>query len=321
VVSDVLGLAVVGPGGIAREHARAWSQLDVGRNLWVVGKDDETARAFADEWSFAHTTTDLDEMLADDAVDVVLIASPNGLHAGQAIAALEAGKHAIVEIPVAMTFADAEAVVARADAAGARALVCHTMRSFPAIRLLRERVQSGELVLSQVTGFTATPRRNNDHWIGGQRGWVDNLLWHNSCHYLDASLWVLGADEVVNVCAQFGRPNPTYGMRMDVAVSFATSGDELVSFSSTYNCAVGTSQMRFVGDRGLFTLDGNRLLDDAGTEIVPGVAWADLLPQDRAMLESLRDGTLSDFEAESVLPAMRLLEAAQAWEHAEQTAR
>jgi 2-hydroxy-4-carboxymuconate semialdehyde hemiacetal dehydrogenase len=307
---------VVGPGGIAAEHARAWARGGLGRNLWAVGKDDETAGAFAEEWDFARATTSLDEALADDAVDVVLVASPNPLHAGQAIAALEAGKHAIVEIPLALTLADAEAVVAAAERSGRRALVCQTMRSFPSLRWVRDGVRSGDLTVSHVTGFTATPRRNNDHWIGGQRDWVDNLLWHNSCHYLDASLWALDADGAVNVAAQFGRPNPTYGMRMDVAVSFATPRDEIVSFSSTYNCATGTSGMRFVADEGLFTLDGTTLRDDAGGVVVSGAEWTDLLPQDRAMLASLAEGTPSDFEAESVLPAMRLLEAAQAFEPA-----
>jgi 2-hydroxy-4-carboxymuconate semialdehyde hemiacetal dehydrogenase len=311
-----LGLAVVGPGGIAAEHARAWAQLDLVRNAWVVGKDDDSAGAFAETWAFEHATTDLDRALADDSVDAVLIASPNFLHAAQAVAALEAGKHAIVEIPVALSLAEAERVVAAAAETGRRAFVCHTMRSFPPIRLLRARVQAGELTLSHVTGFTATPRRNNDHWIGGQRDWVDNLLWHNSCHYLDAALWVLGADEAVNVSALFGRPNPTYGMRMDVAVSFATPRDELVSFSSTYNTATGTSQMRFVGDEGLFTLDGSRLLDEQGNELVEPGEWAELLPQDRAIVSSIVEGMPSDFEAETVLPAMRLLEAAQAFEPA-----
>jgi len=188
------------------------------------------------------------------------------------------------------------------------------MRSFAPIRLLRERVRAGELTLSQVTGFTATPRRNNDHWIGGQRDWIDNLLWHNSCHYLDAALWVLGADEAVNVKALFGRPNQTFGMRMDVAVSFETRNNELVSFSSTYNAATSASQMRFVGDEGLFTLEGTALLDERGDIVVEPGEWGNLLPQDRAIFTSIAEDLPSDFEAVSVLPAMRLLEAAQAFE-------
>ena len=319
-MSRPLGLAVVGPGGIAAEHARAWAQLELAQNRWVVGKDDESAGSFAAAWGFERSTTDLGEMLEDEAVDAVLIASPNPLHAPQAVAALEAGKHAVVEIPLALSLADAERVVAVAAATGRRAFVCHTMRSFPPIRLLRERVQAGELTVSQVTGFTATPRRNNDHWIGGQRDWVDNLLWHNSCHYLDAALWVLGAEESVNVSAQFGRSNPRFGMRMDVAVSFATPANELVSFSSTYNTATGASQMRFIADEGLFTLDGSVLVDEQGNPVGEPGEWAELLPQDRAILTSLVEDAPSDFEAETVLPAMRLLEAAQAFEPAAATA-
>jgi len=110
-VTERLGLAAVGPGGIAAEHARACAQHGLASALWVVGKDDESAEAFAATWGFEHATTEIDEMLADAAVDVVLIASPNPLHAEQAVSALEAGKHAIVEIPLALSLADAERVV------------------------------------------------------------------------------------------------------------------------------------------------------------------------------------------------------------------
>jgi 2-hydroxy-4-carboxymuconate semialdehyde hemiacetal dehydrogenase len=186
------------------------------------------------------------------------------------------------------------------------------MRSFPAVRGLRERVQAGTLNISQISGFTATPRRQNENWVGGTREWVDNLLWHNSCHYLDVSLWILGATEAQNVAAQFGRPNPQFGMTMDVAVSFKTPNNELVSYSASYNSATPASRMLFVADQGLFTLDRNRLVDDEGNELHPAAEWADLRAQDRAMIESIRDGSPSVYEVETVLPTMRLLGAAQA---------
>jgi 2-hydroxy-4-carboxymuconate semialdehyde hemiacetal dehydrogenase len=305
----------VGPGAIAAAHMRAHRAGGLTEPLWVVGPAQEPAASFAGEWGFQHATADLADALADDAVELVLITSPNELHSPQALAALEAGKHVITEIPVAMHQDDAEAVAAKAEAVGRRALVCHTMRSFPAVQGLRRQVASGELTISQINGFTATARRHNENWIGGTREWVDNLLWHNSCHYLDMSLWVLGATEAENVCAQFGQPNPEYGMKMDVCVSFRTPKTELVTYSGSYNVAAGTSHMLFVADQGLFTLERNQLTDEHGTEIYPGAEWADLLAQDAAMIESIASGGPSDFEVSSALPVMRLLEAAQAWEN------
>jgi 2-hydroxy-4-carboxymuconate semialdehyde hemiacetal dehydrogenase len=312
-----LGLCLVGPGAIAGAHAKAHTAGSLTEKLWVVGPTDERAAAFASEWGFAHSTAQLAEALGDDAVELVLITSPNGLHTEQALLSLEAGKHVIVEIPVGLSLSDAVAVADRAAATGRRAFVCHTMRSFPAIRYLRERVQAGELNISQINGFTTTPRRHNENWIGGTREWVDNLLWHNSCHYLDACLWVLGATEAKNVTAQFGRPNPEFGMTMDVSVSFKTPKNELVTYSGSYNAADGVSHMLFVADEGLFRLERSRLLDDQGNELFEAAEWADLRRQDTAIVEAIRGGTPSDFEIDTVLPTMRLLAQAQEWEGAE----
>jgi 2-hydroxy-4-carboxymuconate semialdehyde hemiacetal dehydrogenase len=309
-----LGICLVGPGAIGATHVRAQAPLGLTDNRWVVGPTADAAKRFAGEWGFAHATADLDAALADAAVDVVLIASPNPLHAEQALRALAAGKHVIVEIPVAMSADDATEVAEQAAAAGRRALVCQTMRSFPAIRTLRDRVRAGTLTISQILSYTATPRRNNENWIGGTREWVDNALWHHSCHYLDASLWVLGATEAHAVWAQFGRPNPRFGMRMDVSVTLKTADDVLVSHGSTYNVAHSSSQMRFFADQGMFTVERTRLVDEHGNECSPATEWTDLGAQDRAMLTSILEGSPSDFEVASVLPTMRLLDKAQAYE-------
>jgi 2-hydroxy-4-carboxymuconate semialdehyde hemiacetal dehydrogenase len=309
-----IGLCLVGPGGIAGEHVRAHDAGGLSEKLWVVGPTVDAASAFAGTWGFRHATVDLDRALADDDVEVVLVASPNQLHAEQTLRALDAGKHVIVEIPLALTLDDAEVIVARSHAVGRRVFVCHTMRSFPAVRWLRERVAAGELAISQITGFAATPRRHNENWVGGTREWIDNVLWHNSCHYLDASLWVLGAGEVESVCAQFGRPNPEFGMKMDVAVSFKTPKNEIVSYTGTYNVAHEASRMQFVADEALFTLERRRLSDDEGNELFAAGEWTEITDQDGAMVAAIRSGAPSDFDVDTVLPVMRLLARAQEWD-------
>jgi 2-hydroxy-4-carboxymuconate semialdehyde hemiacetal dehydrogenase len=307
----VLGLCLVGPGGVARLHMKALVQIDGWAPVAVVDKDEAAARAFADEWGFDLATVDLDAALANANVDVVLITSPNALHSGHALRALDAEKHVIVEIPAAMTYAEACEVDKRARRVDRRVLVCHTMRSFPAIREVRERVASRRLTLSHVVGFVAVPRRENEHWAGGRRDWIDDLLWHNACHYLDASLWVLGRPEVAQVSAQFGRRNRRFGMAMDVGVGLTTTNQELVSLAATYNTGRSHSEIRFVGDQALLTLANGHLLDDEGEELTPPASWDDLLPQDRELLAALLTGAPSDYSIASVLPTMKVLDAAQ----------
>ena len=137
-----------------------------------------------------------------------------------------------------------------ADDAQRQLLVCHTMRSFPAIREVRRRVAGGELRVSQINGFFAIPRRSNQSWAG-IRNWIDNLLWHHGCHQVDAALWVLGVDDALDVSAHLGREHPEFGMTMDVSLSFATQSGQMVTQSLTYNTAEFVWELRLVGDEDL----------------------------------------------------------------------
>src|ERR1041385_3010838 len=93
-------LCFVGYGSIAQAHARAFQQLPEVRFAWVVGRDTGSTEQFAREFGFDRWTLDLDEALAGE-IDGVVITSPSDLHAAQAEAALNAGKHALIEIPPA----------------------------------------------------------------------------------------------------------------------------------------------------------------------------------------------------------------------------
>jgi 2-hydroxy-4-carboxymuconate semialdehyde hemiacetal dehydrogenase len=306
-----LGLCVVGPGAIAAAHAKALHALGDLRFEWVVGREESSAAAFAREWGFAQHTVDLEPSLTDSDVDVVLIASPNELHFEQASRALEAGKHVIVEIPAAMSFDEALDLERLSKRVGRRLLVCHTMRSYPAIREVRRRVQSGTLTVSQVTGFFAVPRRANENWAGGTRSWVDNLLWHHACHQVDAAMWTLGIKHADRVRAQFGKSHPQFGMTMDLSVSFRTPELQVVTHTLTYNTAREIWLTRFVADEELLIYQDGSLLDDQGQELVPAMDWSDLRPQDQDMLAAIRGEAESEFSIESVLPAMRALQDAE----------
>src|SRR5687767_779310 len=96
----MMNLCFVGYGSIAQEHARGFRELPGVRFSSVVGRDPETTAAFAREWGFAGWTLNLDEALEGD-VDGVVITSPSDLHPAQAEASLRAGKHVLVEIPLA----------------------------------------------------------------------------------------------------------------------------------------------------------------------------------------------------------------------------
>ena len=306
-----LGLCVVGPGAIASAHLDALEALGRCRNVWVVGRSPQSAEAFARRWRFERSGSDLAPALADPAVEVVLIASPNQLHSAQALLALDAGKHVIVEIPAALSFAEAERLVRRGHHVGRRVLVCHTFRSYPAFRELRARVLAKTLTVAQIDGFFAIPRRRNENWDGGLRSWSDDLLWHHGGHYVDVSLWILGSTTASAPCAHFGRKHEEFGMTMDLVVSFVAPPGTLVTHTLTYNTEIGLSEVRVVAEEDLFVVRELGLYRASGEELVPPVGWADLLEQDREFLDALIDEHPSEFDLESVLPALRVLEDAQ----------
>src|SRR5213075_358560 len=118
----------------------------------VAGRRPATTEEFAARYGYKKWTTNLDGALADPEVDVVIIAGPSETHAEMAMKSLEAGKHTLVEIPIAMNLEDAEAVVA---AAAERALtlgVSHPMRFRAEHAAVAERVGRDEERVTQTHG-------------------------------------------------------------------------------------------------------------------------------------------------------------------------
>ena len=303
-----LGIAVIGPGAIADAHLAAFAELGGTRPVWAVGRDLNRTAGFAQRWGIEHTGIDVGQALADPDVDVALICSPNRLHAPQAIWALEAGKDVILEIPIALNELDAQQIVQVAKDGGHRVFACHTMRSFAGIRYVHDLVAVGRESISQVVGFFAIPRRNNEGFAG-TRTWVDDLLWHHACHLVDATLWVTGNDDILFPTLLRGTDHREFGMTMDVTMSFGMGGDGwcIASHSLTYNASAVSWQMRFCGGGGDYRFDTGKLFGTGGEVLVDGASIRDLTFQNAQILEGLRSGRPTDFEARNVLPAMRAL--------------
>jgi predicted dehydrogenase len=124
-------------------------------------------------------------MLARDDVDAVILCTPTQMHAAQAIACMDAIKHVEVEIPLADSLADAEAVLAKAQATGLTCMVGHTRRFNPSHQYIHGLIAKGELHLQQMDVQTYFFRRRNINAKGEARSWTDHLLWHHAAHTVD----------------------------------------------------------------------------------------------------------------------------------------
>lgn len=149
-----LGVATIGYEFMGRAHSNAWrnvgSFFDVPpvRMQTLVGRDAARTAAAARRLGWAESATDYREVLSRDDIDIVDICTPGNAHAEITIAALEAGKHVLVEKPLANTVAEAEAMAAAATVAqknGVRSMVGFTYRRVPALAYARTLIQSGRL--------------------------------------------------------------------------------------------------------------------------------------------------------------------------------
>ena len=122
-----MNICMVGHGMMGVWHSEALAGTDAVLHT-LVGRREEPARAFAERYGYRRWTLSLAEALADPEIDAVIVASPSERHEEHAIACLEAGKHLLLEIPIAMSLAGAERVVATAERSGKVFGLCHPMR-------------------------------------------------------------------------------------------------------------------------------------------------------------------------------------------------
>ena len=157
-----LGVAIIGYAFMGKAHSQAWRNAGAFfdtpayEQKLLVGRDAGQAAAAAARYGWQESTTNWRDVLTRDDIHVVDICSPGYLHAEMAIAALEAGKHVLVEKPLANTLAQAQAMAEaarRAAESGVRSMVGFNYRRIPALALARDLIADGRLgTIRQVRG-------------------------------------------------------------------------------------------------------------------------------------------------------------------------
>jgi predicted dehydrogenase len=188
--------AVIGTGFIGTVHTQALRRLGV-EVTGVLGSSPERAKERAAEIGVRRTYSTLDELLKDEAVDVVHVTSPNHAHYAQVKAILEAGKHVVCEKPLAMTSAESAEMVEIARASGKVAAVSYNIRFYPLNQQAHGMIEAGELGdIRFVTGhyhqdWLAKPTDWNwrlESEIGGALRSVGDI----GTHWVDLTSFVTG---------------------------------------------------------------------------------------------------------------------------------
>jgi predicted dehydrogenase len=214
-----LRIALVGTGWIMDFHARAVLEHPGAELAAAANWRRPSLDRLAERHGIARTTTDWRALAADPGVDAAVVGTPNALHAPQAIAFLDAGKHVLVEKPMAASLAEADAMVAAARRSGAFLMVAHCWRFHPDVRALRARVEAGEL------GQIVKTRSYGGHAGWGPSGWFTDpvlagggALVDMGVHAIDTARYLLGDPEPVRVCAAVGTRYGAYPVDDDAVL-------------------------------------------------------------------------------------------------------
>jgi len=305
-----MNVCVVGHGMMGTWHSDALKTTDCCLHT-LVGRRAEPTQEFAERYGYQQWTTDLHQALADDAIDVVILANPSELHAETALQSLSHGKHTLVEIPIAMNLAEAEQVVQAAQSNGLTLGIVHPKRMQPEMVALRERALSGDEPIRHIAGRFFIHRLTNVGVTGYQRSWTDNLLWHHTTHLLDFGLWML--DSAVRDLYSFMPPvDAKTGTPMEVVLSMETDADQSLVCTGSYYSRERIFDALLVTNRDSYHYDSFRDILTLGSGGQLPASWQENCARvTRDFVQAVKDGRPPATTGESVLPAMRVLQTAQ----------
>lgn len=242
----MIGWGIIGVGDVTEVKAgpAVWggprSQL-----VHVMRRNAELAQDYATRHGVPRWSSDAAAVLDDPEVDAIYIATPTASHADLAIAAARAGKHVLVEKPMAMSVAECDAMIEAAEAAGVRLWVAYYRRALPRFERVRQLIHDGAIGTSRAVTWIVRQQR---HELTGWR-WDSSLglggeFFDAGCHGLDFLDHLFGP-----------ATGGTASMTPDAVAGLATwrHGDVVASAEWSYTPEPDLEEMRLIGDDGSIT--------------------------------------------------------------------
>ena len=297
-------------GAFGTKHLEALTAIEHADITAVMATSMEKANKSGDAFHVPHRFDDYDAFLACDEMDAVILSTPTQLHAEQGIKAMAAGKHVLVEIPMADSLADSEALVAKQAETGLVGMVGHVRRFNPSHHYIHNLITAGDLSIQQMDVQTYFFRRTNMNAKGEPRSWTDHLLWHHACHTIDLFLYQTG-EPISEVHAVQGPKHPDLGIAMDMSIIMKTPTGKLCTLSLSFNNdgPLGTF-FRYIGDTGTYLARYDDLFNGKDEQIdVSDVAVSlngiELI--DREFINAIIEGREPNSSLRQGLPAMAVM--------------
>lgn len=307
-----LNIGVIGLGEIGQAHLASLAQIERANIVALADINEATLEQSAAAYNAA-AYTDYNEMLAHDGLEAVVVATPDHLHKDPCLAAAAAGKHILVEKPIAMNVEESEAIIAATDAAGVKLMVGFTVRYFTQYMHAKQVVDQGDLgdlvsVFARRTNLITQPDR-----VKGRTG----VMFFLGVHDYDAMRWVVGSEPVSVYCESANSIESKYPIENEtfsiVRFENGVIGCAHIGwYLPTTHPAGFDFKMDITGSQGILGLDMMR----QGVEIhttngssYPFMA-APLVAEDRAFVDCVLNDTPSPVTGHDGLVAVRMVLAA-----------
>ena len=302
-------IALAGAGAFGEKHLDGLKNIDGVEIASVISRRAEQAAEVAAKYGAPHSGTELAEALERDDVDAVILCTPTQMHAEQAIACMEAGKHVQVEIPLSDSWADAQAVLDKSRETGLVCMVGHTRRFNPSHQYVHNRIVAGEFNVQQMDVQTYFFRRKNMNAKGEARSWTDHLLWHHAAHTID--LFAYQAGRIVTANAIQGPKHPELGIAMDMSIQLKSESGAICTLSLSFNNdgPLGTF-FRYIGDTATYIARYDDLVTGKEEPVdLTGVAVSNngIELQDREFVSAIREGREPNSSVASVIDCYRVI--------------
>lgn len=307
-----VNLAVVGLGAFGHKHLDAITEIPDAKIQYVAHSKMELAQEVAAKYGAKAAFTDYDELLAQEDLDGVILATPTHMHHAQTIAALRAGKHVMVEIPMGDSLAGVQEIVDLQQETGLIAMAGHTRRFNPSHQYVRNLITTGEYNIQQMDVQTYFFRRTNTNALGQARSWSDHLLWHHAAHTVDLFQYQTG-EKVVQANAIQGPKHPELGIAMDMSIQLKTENGKICTLSLSFNNdGPFGSFFRYIGDNGTYLARYDDLFTGKEEQIdvsKVAVSMNGIELQDREFVAAISEGREPNSSVAQVLPCYIVLDA------------
>jgi 2-hydroxy-4-carboxymuconate semialdehyde hemiacetal dehydrogenase len=302
-------IALAGAGAFGEKHLDGLKNIDGVEIASVISRRAEQAAEVAAKYGAPHSGTELNEALERADVDAVILCTPTQMHAEQAIACMEAGKHVQVEIPLSDSWSDAQSVLVKARETGLVCMVGHTRRFNPSHQYVHNKIVAGDFNVLQMDVQTYFFRRKNMNAKGEPRSWTDHLLWHHAAHTID--LFAYQAGRIVTANAVQGPKHPELGIAMDMSIQLKSETGAICTLSLSFNNdgPLGTF-FRYIGDSATYIARYDDLVTGKEEPVdLAGVAVSNngIELQDREFIAAIREGREPNSSVQSVVDCYRVI--------------